>query len=104
MKKERPAVKLSVLYREKDEDTIRDIVIINTTTLGIRKYTAKRDMLKRKIKKISTKYGEVNLKEAYYKGKKVRNKPEYEDCKELAIKNNVSIEEIKREVMINYNK
>lgn len=104
MKKGRPAVKLSILYREKDEDTMRDIVFINTTTLGIRKYSVKRDMLKRKTKKVTTPYGIVNIKEAYYKGKKVRNKPEYEDCKKLAIKNNVSIEEIKREVMINYNK
>lgn len=104
MKKGRPAVKLSILYREKDEDTMRDIVFINTTTLGIRKYSVKRDMLKRKTKKVTTPYGIVNIKEAYYKGRKVRNKPEYEDCKKLAIKNNVSIEEIKREVMINYNK
>ncbi|MBP2032346.1 uncharacterized protein (TIGR00299 family) protein [Clostridium algifaecis] len=104
MKKGRPAVKLSILYREKDEDTMRDIVFINTTTLGIRKYSVKRDMLKRKTKKVTTPYGIVNIKEAYYKGKKVRNKPEYEDCKKLAIKNNVSIEEIKKEVMINYNK
>lgn len=101
MKKERPAVKLTVLYNEKIEDSMRNIVFLNTSTLGIRKYVVERDMLKRKSRKVTTKYGEVTVKDSYYNGKKIGSKPEYDECRKLAIKNNVSISQIQKEVIIN---
>lgn len=100
MKKERPAVKISVLYKSEHEDDIRDAIFINTTTLGVRKYMVNRDMLKRDFERVKTKYGEVTVKNCYYKGKKIRTKPEYEDCKRLACENDVSILEIKKSVLI----
>jgi len=36
------------------------------------------------FKKVKTKFGEVRLKTAYYKGKEIKAKPEYEDCTKLA--------------------
>lgn len=100
MKKERPAVKISVLYKSECEDDIRNVIFVNTTTLGVRKYTVNRDMLERDFEKVKTKYGEITVKNCYYKGKKIRTKPEYEDCKRLARENNVSISEIKKAVII----
>ena len=99
MKKGRPAVKLSVLYKDEAEEGIRDIILTETTTLGFRKYKVERNMLYRDFTKVVTKYGEVNVKNAYYKGKKIKSKIEYEDCKKLALKNKISIDEIYREVM-----
>jgi hypothetical protein len=99
MKKSRPAVKLSVLYKGQREDSIRNVVFLNTTTIGIRKSYVDRDTLKRETQKVSTKYGDVNIKVSYYKNRKIRFKPEYEDCKKLAIKNKVSIDEVKKEII-----
>jgi uncharacterized protein (TIGR00299 family) protein len=99
MKKQRPAEKLTVLYREQCEEDIMDIVFLNTTTLGVRKYRVERDMLRRGTQKVITKYGEVTVKNSYYKGRKVRSKPEYDDCRKLAIENNVSISEIQIEAI-----
>lgn len=98
MKKQRPAVKLNVLCRIEQEDNIKDIILTNTTTLGFRKYKVNRSMLRREIDKVDTKYGEITVKSAYYKGNKIKSKPEYEECKKAALKNNIAISEVYKEV------
>ncbi|MHC6181317.1 nickel pincer cofactor biosynthesis protein LarC [Clostridium sp. JNZ X4-2] len=100
MKKERPAVKLTVLYKSKVEERIRDIILTQTTTLGFRKYRMQRNILNRNFTKVTTKYGEVSVKNAYYKGKKIKSKIEYEDCKKLALKNRIGIGDVYREAMV----
>ncbi|KAA8675905.1 nickel pincer cofactor biosynthesis protein LarC [Clostridium sp. HV4-5-A1G] len=99
MKKERPAVKLTVLYKSEIEEKMREIILTQTTTIGFRKYKMQRNILNRDFTKVITKYGEVNVKNAYYKGKKIKSKIEYEDCKKLALKNKVGIQEVYRETM-----
>ena len=99
MKKERPGVKLSVLYTCDKEEIIKEIVLMQTTTLGFRKYKAQRNMLKRDFSKIETKYGEITLKNAYYKGKIIKSKPEYEECKKIALEKNININEVYKEVL-----
>ncbi|WP_069650831.1 nickel pincer cofactor biosynthesis protein LarC [Caloranaerobacter ferrireducens] len=98
MKKGRIAVKLSVLVREKDIKAIQEVIFKETTSIGIRKYEVEKIMLERDFSKISTIYGEVTVKNSYYKGEKIKSKPEYEDCRRLAEENNVPIGEIYREV------
>lgn len=99
MKKERPGVKLSVLYTSDKEEIIKEIVLMQTTTLGFRKYKAQRNMLKRDFSKVKTKYGEITLKNAYYKKKIIKSKPEYEECKRIALENNININEVYKEVL-----
>jgi uncharacterized protein (TIGR00299 family) protein len=98
MKKQRPAIKLNVLCKMEQEGTIKDIILTHTTTLGFRKYKVKRNMLKREFVKVTTKYGDITVKNAYYKGKKIKSKPEYEECKKIALKGNVSISEVYKEI------
>ena len=47
MKKNRPAVKLSVLCRPGDAAAMEDILSAETTTLGVRRWTAARHVLRR---------------------------------------------------------
>ncbi|KPU27271.1 hypothetical protein TR13x_05855 [Caloranaerobacter sp. TR13] len=101
MKKGRIAVKLSVLVREKDIKAIQEVIFKETTSIGIRKYEVEKIMLERDFSKVSTNYGEVTVKNSYYKGEKIKFKPEYEDCRRLAVENNIPIGEIYKEV---YNK
>lgn len=98
MKKQRSAIKLNVLCKIEHEGTIKEIILTNTTTLGFRKYKVERNMLKREFAKVNTKYGDITVKNAYYKGKKIKSKPEYEECKKIALKNNVSILEVYKEI------
>jgi uncharacterized protein (DUF111 family) len=98
MKKDRPAVLFSVLYEKQNEEHIEEIIFTETTTLGIRKKIIDRVRLNRRIKTIATQYGDVSVKFAYYKGKEIKYKAEYEDCKTLAIKHNIPIKDIYEEV------
>ncbi|APC83098.1 nickel pincer cofactor biosynthesis protein LarC [Clostridium botulinum] len=94
MKKTRPAAKLTVLCENKLENIMREIIFKETTTLGIRKYSVEKSMLKRKIEKVKTIYGEISVKKSYLKGQVLNSKPEYEDCKKIALENNIPIKEV----------
>lgn len=94
MKKNRPAVILNVITSKSKEDEILDIIFTESTTIGVRKIKIDRVELKREIKKIETEYGEVRVKIARYKDKIVNVKPEYEDLKKIAEKNNIPLKEL----------
>jgi uncharacterized protein (DUF111 family) len=51
-------------------------------------------MLRRKNVKVKTKYGEITVKSGYLYGRRIKSKPEYEDCKRLAKENDVSMQDI----------
>jgi uncharacterized protein (TIGR00299 family) protein len=94
MKKSRPAVVLSVLSDATSLPAVRDILFTHTTTLGIRERAISKRMLSRTERTCATPYGELRVKDASYRGRVVRSKPEYEDLKRLALEHGVSIEEI----------
>ena len=98
MKKNRPAVKLTVLTTRELLNKIENILFTETTTLGIREYPVKKKMLKRSFEKIQTKFGEVDVKKGFLNGKVIKIKPEYETCKKLAKINDVPILEIYSEI------
>jgi len=84
MKKSRPAVTLSVLADHESETAIKEILFTETSTLGIRKYAVEKTMLHRTIELLDTPYGKVRIKTARYRNKKIKSKPEYEDCIKIA--------------------
>ncbi|WP_439711340.1 nickel insertion protein [Clostridium estertheticum] len=43
---------------------------------------------------VNTSYGEVTVKEAYYKGEKIKSKFEYEECKRIAKSTGALISEV----------
>jgi len=94
MKKSRPATTLSVLCDSVDENTIQELLLTHTTTFGTRKYIVGKTMLKRDFTEVATEYGTVHVKNAYFRGKKIKSKPEYEDCRKLAKEHGVSVREI----------
>ena len=98
MKKNRPALKLSVLYNEEVEEKVLSIIFTETTSIGIRKYPVEKIMLDRKTQIVETSWGNVSVKLAYYKGQLVNTAPEYEDCKRLAEKTGLPIKQIYSEV------
>lgn len=98
MKKGRAATKLSVLVSENQEQSILNVIFRETTSIGVRKYKVEKIMLPRDFVKISTQYGNVTIKNAYYQGEKVKYKPEYEDCKKIANERNIPINRVYQEV------
>jgi hypothetical protein len=98
MKKTRPASKLSVLCKACDEASIADILLRETTTLGIRKHEVERTVLERRVSAVKTQYGDVRVKTALFDKKPIKWKPEYEDCVNIAKKNNISLQAVYDEV------
>lgn len=98
MKKSRPGITLNVLCDTKKEKQIMKTLFAHTTTLGIRRHRVNKCSLYREFTKIYTKLGEVTIKVGYYNGKIIKVKPEYEDCKQIAKKYNIPIQQVYREV------
>ena len=84
MKKNRPGIKLSILANEIDVEKLEELVLSETTTLGLRKYRVDRQVLDRRNLKLSTPYGTVSIKVGYLKNGQMKFAPEYEECKEIA--------------------
>jgi uncharacterized protein (DUF111 family) len=98
MKKGRPAIKLSVLAEATSLHKIENILFVETTTLGLRRYNVTKIMLDREIITLSTIYGDIPLKKGMLNGKVIKMKPEYEVCKRLAKKNRIPISTIYDEI------
>lgn len=99
MKKWRQGSTLSVLCPDNFAEKMKEIIFINSTSIGLREYQIEKSVLRRETIQIATKYGTAQVKQSYYKGNVVRSKAEYEDCKKLASKNKVSVFEIEQEIL-----
>src|ERR1043166_4413345 len=69
MKKNRPGVLLTVWCAEADADKFSELMLRETSTFGIRRYTAERRKLAREFVKAQTPYGEVTVKIGRLDGK-----------------------------------
>jgi uncharacterized protein (TIGR00299 family) protein len=98
MKKSRPAVKLSILCTPDAESRINEVLFRETSTIGVRKYLIDKTMLDRKIEQVTTRFGEVRVKSAYYQGVCIKSKPEYDDCTKIARSKNIPISQVYHEV------
>ena len=94
MKKNRPGIQLQVLADPAQTDLLKSILFQETTTLGIREIPVDRFSLPRQIKPVSTPYGEVRVKVSQTPAGKVKISPEYEDCRKLALENEVPLQVI----------
>ncbi len=101
MKKSRPASMLGVLCSGDVAQQIREIILTETSTIGLREYGVSKHILRREIKTVETRYGLVDVKCSFYKGRVVNEKPEFEQCRQLALKHKVTLEEVQKEVYKN---
>lgn len=92
MKKNRPAYKLSVIYKSEDEEKIEDIIFTETTSIGVRKFDLERTILDREIIEITYKDKDYLAKQVSYKDK-IYTYPEYESAKILAENEKISLKE-----------
>jgi pyridinium-3,5-bisthiocarboxylic acid mononucleotide nickel chelatase len=98
MKKSRPAVKLSVLCTPDAEKRVNEVLFKETSTIGVRKFPVEKTMLERKIDQISTRFGEVRVKSAFYEGVCIKSKPEYDDCIKIARAKSIPVSQVYSEV------
>lgn len=94
MKKNRPAVLLSVLAPESALPALEDILFRETMTFGIRRYPVQRHKLQRRACSVTTPWGLVQGKLGWLEGKLPIFTPEYEDCARIARQHGVPLREV----------
>ena len=84
MKKGRPAIKLSCLCPLDKKHIIKEAILRETTTIGVREMNVARTKLYRELVEIETELGNIQGKIAKKGDEIIRITPEYEDVKRLA--------------------
>jgi len=96
MKKNRPGILLRVICRPGDAGPLTDIVLAETSTLGVRQQTMARVSLRREMNTVETPYGAVRVKIAALPDGTRRAAAEYDDCRRLAEATGAALREVQR--------
>ncbi|MGP8079986.1 MAG: nickel pincer cofactor biosynthesis protein LarC [Dehalococcoidales bacterium] len=96
MKKNRPAVMLSVLAPASLETKITEIMMRETSTLGIRSRPVSRHTAQREIIEFDSSLGRARAKIKRFGADIVAVSPEYDDCRRLALEHNLPLHEVSR--------
>lgn len=102
-KKSRVATKITILCNNEDSNKMKDILFKHTTSIGTREYKIIKTQLPRKITKITTKFGQIDVKISKF-GQNYKIKPEFDQCRNLAIKYGLPIAIIQDETVNEYKK
>ncbi|WP_458355250.1 nickel pincer cofactor biosynthesis protein LarC2 [Peribacillus frigoritolerans] len=98
MKKNRPGVLLQLLCSRQEISKMKKILFAETTTLGIRYYPLTVHRLERSFFNVNTQWGEVTMKRGIHEGLTLQQAPEYEDCRKIALQNNIPLKRVYEEV------
>ena len=99
MKKNRPGIQVQVMGSPDKRDALMGILFSESTTLGIRFQYSQRRVLKRSTEEMDSPWGMIRVKKVEGGDGSAFFMPEFEDCREIAIKNRRPIREIYSWVM-----
>lgn len=102
MKKGRPALTLSALVPIARADHFAHLMLRETTSLGVRRYSVSRVERPRRIVDVSTKYGVVPVKVSEGPFGSPQIKPEMDVCAKLAKEHDVPVREVIRAAIVAY--
>ncbi len=94
MKKNRPGTMITVICQLDKLEEFSNLILRETTTLGLRWRIDNRIKALRSFEDIKTNYGPVTVKIAKVGDKITNYSVEYDDCKRLAIENQVPLKEV----------
>ena len=97
MKKNRQGSLLSVIARPEEREVLARIILEETTTLGLRMFTAERRVQARSEVVVDTPFGKVRMKVTSQGAS-----PEYDDCRALAVQNGVPLKKVLAEAQFSY--
>lgn len=98
MKKNRPAVKITVLANPQKSHQLGQILLQETTTLGYRRQSAEKIMLPRQQTLVETPWGPVRVKLAGQPPHYHNIAPEYDDCLRIAREQGIPLKKIYQQV------
>jgi len=92
MKKNRPGVLLRAICREENRPQVIEIILNESTSLGVRYYEVERLKTLRRLETVETRFGKVRVK--IYKDGDINVSPEYEDCRRIAKESKVPLRKV----------
>lgn len=100
MKKNRPAHTLSVLIAEDKKAQCLSLLFSETTSIGMRVlHVDERIEAVRHTALVDTPHGKVRCKVSAYGGKIVSLSPEYDDCREIAVREGIPLKRVRQEAL-----
>ncbi len=100
MKKGRSGHLLSVICRMEDEVRVKEILLAETSTLGVRSNVTERLIAERQLKKVELKSGHTDAQSVRVKigkdleGNVINVQPEFEDCASIARATGIPLKEV----------
>ncbi len=98
MKKNRPGTLVRVIARPEDQESLAQVLLTETSTLGVRIFAAERRCERRDTVEVETPRGSIRIKVsasgAYA--------PEYEDCRKAALASGVPLKQVMAEANLAY--
>lgn len=98
MKKNRPAYQLNVICSEDVIPKLEQIIFMETTTIGIRRFQVERTVLQRKTEEFNTSLGKAEVKICSLENG-VRIYPEYESVAEISREQNLPYLEVWNQIL-----
>jgi uncharacterized protein (TIGR00299 family) protein len=102
MKKGRLGTLLTILADDGKVNTLEDLLLRETSTLGVRIHHERRSCLDRSFVTTNTQYGEIRIKLGSRSGEIFNAAPEFEDCRAAAEKHGVAIKEVQQAAIAAY--
>jgi uncharacterized protein (TIGR00299 family) protein len=94
MKKNRPGIQVQVMGRPEQKDILMEIMFLESTTIGIRFRYGQRKVLESCVTEIESPWGKIKVKKVTNKDGEAFLLPEYEECRKVALENNLPLKEI----------
>ncbi|GAC1519122.1 MAG: nickel pincer cofactor biosynthesis protein LarC [Ktedonobacteraceae bacterium] len=94
MKKNRPAVTLSLICRVEDGESLARLLLSECSTLGVRIQQSQRRKAQRAQQYIETPFGKMLVKVKLLGGHVISAAPEYEECRRIALERSLPLEEV----------
>jgi uncharacterized protein len=102
MKKGRPGTLLTVLCHPADSSLFEQMLLNETSTLGIRVRQDRRVCLERKHTFVETVYGPIRMKIGLQNGEERNAAPEFEDCRAAAERHGVALKQVQQAAIAAY--
>lgn len=96
MKKNRPGIRVTVITEQERSTALSDLLLLQSSAIGVRRYTARRSKLARESLDVPTELGMAQVKVLRRKGKIVRISAEFDSCRELARRSHRSLPDVYR--------
>jgi uncharacterized protein (TIGR00299 family) protein len=102
MKKGRLGTLLTILADDAQVPALEDLLLRETSTLGVRIHHERRSCLDRTHVTVATPYGDIRIKLGSRNGEVFNAAPEFEDCRTAAAKHNVPLKLVQQEAIAAY--